>query len=79
MSFHDTQRADEVSLRDRISLQADDGEWVTGKVTELALLGDNWETISITILLDNKTVLQFHRMPDAPILYDVTDGISEDD
>lgn len=70
MSFHDTQRADEVSLRDRISVQTDDGEWVTGKVVELALLGDFFETVGITILLDDKTVFQFHRMPDAPILYE---------
>lgn len=70
MSFHDTQRADEVTLRDRISVQNDDGEWVTGKVVELALCGDDFETIGITILLDDKTIFQFHRMPTAPILYE---------
>lgn len=79
MSFRDTQRAIEVSLRDRISLKNDDGEWVEGKVVELALLGDDFQTVGITILLDDETILQFHRMPDAPILYDITDGLSEDD
>lgn len=72
MSFHDTQRAAEVNLRDRISVRNDDGEWVTGKVIELALLGDKWETIGITILLDEKTIFQFQRTPDAPILYEMS-------
>lgn len=73
MSFHDTQRAIEVSLRDRITLKTDDGEWVTGKVIELALLGDDFETVSITIILDNKTVLRLHRVPDAPVLCEFGD------
>lgn len=71
MSFRDTQRADEVTLRDRVSIQTDDGEWVTGKVIELALLGDAMVNVRITILLDNGTVLWFDRAPAAPILYEV--------
>lgn len=68
MSFHDTQRADEVSLRERISLRNDDGVWVTGKVIELALAGDKWQTVAITIRLDDGTVARFSCMPDTPIL-----------
>lgn len=70
MSFHDAQRADEVTLGDRISVKNIDGEWVTGKVIELALLGNDFKTIRITVLLDDKTILQFHRVPDASILYE---------
>lgn len=69
MSFHDTQRADEVTLRDRITIKADSGEWITGKVIELALLGDDMMDVQITILLDNETILRFDRAPSAPILY----------
>jgi hypothetical protein len=57
-------RADEVHLRDRITIKDSDGEWVTGKVIELALFGEQYETISITILTDFPRLVRDHFVPD---------------
>jgi hypothetical protein len=68
MSFTDCIRADEVSLKDRLTVETEDGNWVTGKVIELALLGDDMKNIGITLLLDNETVLRFDRKPNAYLI-----------
>ena len=71
MSFGDTMRADEVGLRDRITVEhPDTGDWITGKVIELALLGDNWETVRITLITDTGFGVYINRTPDAPIIYE---------
>jgi hypothetical protein len=71
MSFTDYQRADETSLTDRLTLRTDDGGWVTGKVIELALLGDDMTDIRITLQLDNGTTLRFDRKPDTQLIYEI--------
>lgn len=71
MSYGDTQRADETALRDRITVTTDAGDRVTGKVVELALHGDKYETILITILAaDPPRLVRIRRTPDAPIEYE---------
>lgn len=69
VSFIDSLTMAELSLRDCITIRADDGELVTGKVIELALLGDDMHDVRVTLELDNKTVLSFDRAPDHTIWY----------
>jgi hypothetical protein len=68
MPFQDTQNAEDTHLTDIIQVQ-DDGEWVAGKVIELALIGEAMVNIAITILLDDKTIRRIERGPHDPISY----------
>jgi hypothetical protein len=43
VAFHDTGRVDELHLADTVSIRDDNGNWITGKVIELALLEDDPE------------------------------------
>jgi hypothetical protein len=71
--FRDTQRADETRLRDYIKVRANHGDWVEGKVTELALHGDRYETVIITILAQNPPrLVHVRRLPGDPISYSLT-------
>jgi hypothetical protein len=70
LEFRDTQRADEISLRDYIQIRDDHGEWIQGKVTELALHGETYETILITLLVtDPPRLVRIRRLPGDSISY----------
>jgi hypothetical protein len=69
MSFTDTGRVDELHLCSRISLRADDGKsWITGKVIELALLGDDEVDIRITLKTKDGETIVLDRTPDTMII-----------
>ena len=64
MAFTDYIRVDELHLAARVSLKDDAGEWVTGKVIELALLGDDHTTHGVMLQLDKGAVVRLDRTPD---------------
>lgn len=60
MAFTDTVRVDELHLADRISIQTL-GQWVTGEVIALALLGDDHKQHRIMLQLDEGETVCFSR------------------
>lgn len=69
MSFTDTITVGELHLASRVSIKAD-GTWVTGKVIELALLGDDMKDVRVTLLLDDETTRRFDRPPTTMVIYE---------
>lgn len=70
LEFRDTKRVDELRVRDYIKIRDDHGEWIEGKTVELALHGDKYETILITLLVtDPPRLVRIRRMPGDPISY----------
>jgi hypothetical protein len=64
MTPSNTISVKDISLAARITIENDEGERFTGKVIELALLGDEMVDIQITLLMDDYTELSFARKPD---------------
>lgn len=61
MTYSYTASVDNLRLRTRVRLKVYGG-WITGKVIELALLGDDMADVRITLELDgDKTVRSFDR------------------
>jgi hypothetical protein len=75
MSFGDTQRADDVSLGEHITVNHPDGpdRWITGKVVALTLMADG--SIRIRILLGNGYAFDLDREPGAPVIW-TTDAVT---
>lgn len=73
MSFPDTVNVGELSLTDRVRIREGE-EWVTGKVIELALIGDDMEDVRVTLRLDNGTELMFDRTPDTTVIMEWSRG-----
>lgn len=71
MSFEGYTTVAELSLTDRISIRdlaASYASWVTGKVVELSLLGDDMHDIRVMLLLDDGTTQNFDRAPDCTVI-----------
>jgi hypothetical protein len=70
MSFTDLLAVAELCLGTRVTMRGDDAyaSWYTGKVTELALLGDDYHDIRVTLLLDDGTEVRFDRDPEHNVI-----------
>lgn len=73
MAFTDTIRVDELNLADRISIKDALGEWVTGEVIALSLLGEDHEQHRITLELDDGYTVCFDRAPDVSVILEWAD------
>jgi hypothetical protein len=62
VTYGEVVAVEDLQLRDHVTLR-DNGEWVTGKVVELALHGDKYETIIVTLLTDVPNLRRIHRVP----------------
>lgn len=68
MTFTDTGTVDELSLRDLISIKADDGNWLTGKVVELSLLGDDETDVRIGLKTSAGDTFWLDRAPGTTVI-----------
>lgn len=68
MSFTDYGTVDELSLCDLISLQDDTKTWITGKVIELALLGDDMIDVRVTLETKTGETVRLDRAPNTMII-----------
>lgn len=69
MSSANTISVKNILLGSRITIEDDEGKRFTGKVIELALLGDEMVDTQITLLMDDYTELSFARTPDTLVTY----------
>jgi hypothetical protein len=68
MAFTDTGTVEELSLRDLISIEADDGNWVTGKVVDLSLLGDDEIDVRIGLKTKAGDTFWLDRAPETVVV-----------
>jgi hypothetical protein len=76
VSFTDTGTVDELSLRDQISLRADDGNWITGKVVGLSLLGDDETDVRIVLKTSAGDTFFLDRSPETAVILEWEEGTS---
>jgi hypothetical protein len=68
VAFTDTGTVDALSLRDLISIRTDDGNWLTGKVVGLFLLGDDETNVRIGLKTGTGNTLWLDRTPDTTVI-----------
>jgi hypothetical protein len=75
VSFGDTIHADEVTLRNTITVRHPDTKnWITGKVFQLALVAkDGSEVIRIFLQTDTGYAFYVDLADDAPVIYEIGD------
>lgn len=68
MAFTDYATVEELSLRDLISIQADNGNQLTGKVIALSLLGDDETDVRICLKTNAGDTYFLDRTPETTVI-----------